>query len=350
MERFESNFVSLAGEIRATVPELITPLADTLLAGTPSAHLDFFIRTWFPHALALSTANLDHFREAKADLLPGSDFYPVMAKLATKNQNVVWDYIHTLFILSFSCDGVRDLVGTSVGADPDLQKMVKTTHSDFSAFVANIVSWKRAASTKPAADAKPAEGEGAADAKFLSDDSSIAKLAKEISAEISVDELKSIEEGMSSDPMSLLRDIMSGDESKGVGKLMRAVTNKLKEKIDSGAVNQTELMREANVLMEKLASGGLPGGTAPGMSGFADIMKGMMSGGGFADIMKGMMSGGGFGDMFGKKKKKKKQTGMGVPHGDDVQLPHGRRVDRKFKKHLKKKLAEAAAAKEKEAK
>ena len=141
------------------------------------------------------------------------------------------------------------------------------------------------------------------------------KLAKEISDEINPSEILNIGDNLKNmdNPMKLFQSLLSGDKENGVGKLMTTVCDKLKNKMESGEVNQEELLKEASSLLQSMGGLGAPTG-GKDKEGGLDL-------GGLMSMMQNLSS---MGDMFN------------VPNGASSEKSQSSR--RKFKKNMARKM------------
>lgn len=290
MRRFEINYLQFFDDISSTIPELFDD-TDKSKNDIKCQEVDlprgkellyFFVDNWYPHMEPASKADIEYFEKLEKcpPIFPEKSFLEVMEKLSNTNKNIVWEYIHTLFALSASLDEVKEKYEN----DEEVQK----TKSMFSDIVRNMVEWKRG------------KNKVELDEKFM-ENSSIKKLADQISKEINPEEIMGIETKMEN-PMDMFKAILSGDESSGIGKLMKSVTEKLKEKMESGEINQDDLFKDANALLQNLNGGeGMPN-----LSNFMSMAQNLSQ----------------MGDMFNMK-------GMGKQAG-------GKRFNKKLKKKIKK--------------
>jgi len=350
MERFESNLVRFYEDVKTIVPELFQESSpsqeksenkddsmclEVTLPETSEGRLFFFVDNWYPHMEAVSSANLEHFvtKEIDPDLFPSLPFLKVMSGVNARNRDIIWEYLHTLFALSISTKEVKSKYGKIEKDEKEDDEAfatrkahyetVQKTVENFPALVANMVSWKRERGDQK--EQEPSQEVPPVDEKFL-ENSSLTKLAQEISQEINADEILNLESGIE-DPSSLFKALLSGDESSGIGKLMRTVTDKLKTKMDSGEVNQDDLFRDANVLLQNMGrqaqsatgqTGGASGGGAPlpNLGNFMSMAQNLAA-------MGDLFGGAGFGGLGG--------MGAGGSRGG-----HGRRSKKKMKKRMKK--------------
>lgn len=119
------------------------------------------------------------------------------------------------------------------------------------------------------------------------ENSMICNLAKEISNEIDVSNLKVDK------PEDILKLMDFTASNNIVGDIIKKVSSKIHDKISSGELKQEDLFSEAMSMMSMMNMGGGKGGKGGGMGGMADMMSSMMGGGaggsgGMADMMSGL--------------------------------------------------------------
>lgn len=258
MEKFMNNYDKFFEETKSTFEkDNITMPEDN------DAKLMLFVNNWYPHMEAVSKGDYKYFIENKVDpeLFVNLKFQEAYKDSSNENQNIIWEYLQTLYALSASLVKERD----------DLNDDVKKNIENFPNIIANIVMWKR--NKKP--DDKPSE-KPKLDKNFI-ENSSIAKLAKEISEEIDAKEMLNLGEDMKNmdNPMKLIESLMSGDNKSGIAKLMTEVSGKLKTKMDSGDINQEQLLKEATSLLGNLGGGGDENG--PDLSSVMDMARNLSS-------------------------------------------------------------------------
>jgi hypothetical protein len=121
------------------------------------------------------------------------------------------------------------------------------------------------------------------------ENSMICNLAKEISNEIDVSNIKVDK------PEDILKLMDFTASNNIVGDIIKKVSSKIHDKISSGELKQEDLFSEAMNMMSMMNIGGGKGGS---MGGMADMMSSMMGGGkggkggDMADMMSSMMGGG----------------------------------------------------------
>jgi hypothetical protein len=269
------------------------------------------------------------------NLFPGLPFQKVMAVLSDNNKVIVWDYLHMLFALSLPV--IRTLKEEL--KELDNHDNINATLDRFHDYVANMVDWKRTlreTERQRVADLMEEQKRRneenpppQLDESFF-ENSSIAKLAKEISDEVNPEEFVDMEE--LKDPFQVLSAIMGNKESK-VGSMLHNVVDKLKNKMESGEIDKQQLFSEANTLLHGMSSGQ----AVPGMPGMAEGMGGM---GGIMDMAQNLAS---MGDLFGGTSGAGRFRPNNSHHSSSRARDMRRRMRKKMEKRRKKEQAQAAA-------
>lgn len=294
MERFDKNYLRFYNDVKEIAPTLFEDGKITL-PDTPEERVDFFIKTWYPHMEPVSKAEVNYFLKVNPDVFPGLPFQVLMISSNDKNKEITWEYLHTLFLHSTSIKDVKEKY-----EDPK----IKETLEKMNDLVANMVQWKR--DMKSRSQQVPQ-----IDEKFM-ENSSLSKLVQDITKDINPEELKGLENGINS-PGELFEMLMKDDGKSGITNLMKTVTNKLKEKMDSGEVDHDQLFKDANVLLQNMP--GMGEGKMPDLSQMMSMVQNLST----------------LGDLFG-------QQGA----------PGKRRQKKKFRKRFKKGLDKAQKKKESE--
>ncbi len=120
----------------------------------------------------------------------------------------------------------------------------------------------------------------------------IESLAKDIVSDIDIDPAK-----LGGDPLTAVKNLMANG---GLAKVVKKVGDKIKSKVDSGELDQNELIGEAQQMLGSLKS--MPGGQGDAMAAMAKTMENMMKspsatsdvqGDGMMSSMLSAMTGGG---------------------------------------------------------
>jgi hypothetical protein len=218
MERFISNYDKFLEEVENSLEKKVETCE------TDEDKLLFFVNNWYPHMNAVSEGNYDYFTDdINPNVFLNITFKELYDSSSDENKFVIWEYLQTLYALSVSLVKTRE----------DLKDNVKEAIENFPALISNIVSFKK---TKKEQLPK-------LNKEFI-EKSSIAKLAKEISEEIDAKQFLNLNEDMKNmnNPMEMMNSLFSGDNSNGIGKLMSAVSEKLKTKMDSGEIDNETLL------------------------------------------------------------------------------------------------------------
>jgi len=329
MERFTSNYVRFFESVKTITPELFEEKNPTL----PEAEEDkltFFVKNWYPHMTDVSNGNMKYFESKGVNpyVFQNLKFLDLTGKVNQKNKDVIWEYLHSLYALSISSKFTKENFTNYEAKDSDtneekeLMNEIKKAIENFPDLVANMVSWRREKKEREEREDKEDNSEKKdntsntpgdtppIDEKFL-ENSALAKLAKEISDEINPNEILDMNEDMKDmdNPMKLFQSLLSGDKEKGVGKLMTTVCDKLKNKMESGEVNQEDLLSEATTLLQSM--GGLGGGnrgdgkgsnSSPDLAGMMSMMQNLSS---MSDLFNGPSGGGGSRRKKGRKIRRK---------------------------------------------
>ena len=232
MERFISNYDKFLEEVKNSLEKKVETCE------TDEEKLLFFVNNWYPHMNAISEGKYDYFTDdINPNVFSNITFKELYDSSSDENKFVIWEYLQTLYALSVSLVKTRE----------DLKDDVKEAIENFPALISNIVSFKKS---------KKEQEVPKLNKEFI-EKSSIAKLAKEISEEIDAKEFLNLNEDMNnmSNPMEMMNSLFSGDNSNGIGKLMGAVSEKLKSKMDSGEIDNETLLKDATSMLGNL--GGL---------------------------------------------------------------------------------------------
>lgn len=277
MEKFETNLIQFYEELKTIVPDLFKKdgvddglCIEVSLPEGSDERVYFFVENWYPHMEYVSKGDLEHFVKSNIspDLFPNLSFIDVMSVVNEKNRSVIWEYLHTLFIWSMSTDQVKEKRDGS-NPETDRDKLIKETIDEYPNLIVKMVSWKR-----NKAEPENNEPSPEIDETFL-ENSSISKLAREISQEIDIDEMKNLQDIQ--DPTTIFKSLLSGDDNSGIGKLLKTVTDKLKTKMESGEVNQEDLFKDANTLLQSMGKNGSGSSGMPDLSNFMNMAQNLAS-------------------------------------------------------------------------
>lgn len=223
----------------------------------------------------------------------------ILGKVDERNAKLVWNYIYILSALSMVHDSSDDIERVDSDEEDDSSESNETCKQhvfdkivrifglaqrgeDTTAELADIVDddlrnvLAKLSKIDDAPDTEPVESAGADGPddilKMFSsiEDSKICNLAKEISKEIDVSELK-LESPQ--DVMKLM-DFSSGNNM--LGNIIGKVSNKIQEKMSTGELKHEDLLGEAMTMMGMMQKSGAGGLFNNPM--MAEMMKGMKKG------------------------------------------------------------------------
>jgi hypothetical protein len=296
MDRFTSNYTKFYKSVKTITPELFTKFSPAL-PEDDLKKLDFFVTNWYPHMKETSNGNLKYFEDSGTNplIFQNLKFLDIMNSVSNTNKNVVWEYLHSLYALSISSKQLKERF-TEEGVDNcELYKYIQNTIDDFPELISNMVSWRREKKEQEEKNNKNKKSKiPSFDEKFI-EGSALAKLAKEISDEINPDEILKMGDDMKNmdNPMKMFQSLLSGDQDNGVGKLMSTVCDKLKNKMESGEINQEELLKEATTLLQSMGGlGASSKGDGPDLAGMMSMAQNLAS---MGDLFGGAEGGGGKG-------------------------------------------------------
>jgi hypothetical protein len=324
MDRFQNNYVTFYESVSSIVSPEFWESNKPTLPESSDEQIELFVVNWYPHMKEVSNGNLTYFKDNKISplIFQNLKFLDLIDQLNLKNKNVVWEYLHSLYALSISNKHTQDKfnIETKDGTQENKELLLSSIQQaikDFPEFISNMVSWRKEIqhscnNQKTGGEASNEETKTPKlDDNFL-ENSALAKLAKQISDEINPSELLNIGDDLKNmdNPMKMFQSLLSGDKENGVGKLMTTVCDKLKQKMESGEVNQEELLKEATNLLQTM--GGLGAATdgksksgSPDLAGMMSMMQNLSS---LGDIFNGPTAG----KSHGKGRKFKRRMGKKI--------------------------------------
>jgi hypothetical protein len=283
----------------------------------------YFGKYLLPHLHEVSKCNTVYCTETNFKLFGDIRFTAVWEKLENKTE--FWKFFHSMYVLAIGTNVLPSMLTVKLAKQLSDEKMVQAQANidNYVEIVQNIISFRDSTPTSETPNLP-------FDSSFL-EKSSIGQLAKEISSEIDTSQFENVK-----NPGELMSKLFSGGENGGLMSLMQNVTQKITSKMESGEIDSSKLMEEAQGMFS--GEGGMPdlgallgggGGLAQmasmlggegGMPDLGALLGGGGGGGGLAQMAS--MLGGGFTDSNGKKVKSRKMK---------------RRLKRKLKKNKKKK-------------
>jgi hypothetical protein len=274
---------------------------------TPQNALKKFIYYLLPQMEDISLRNLDLFMTSKVKCFDGVKFRDVLKESSRETQDQFWKLIQVLYIKALATKQVEDLIPNAFvnGTDQERELIEKArinleNQTDIltnfvngsenyvsSAEYRQELEKKLKKKMKKARDKKSnnqsmippggmpnlgnlgslgnlgkmaeklgnminqgdgEESEQNGDGGFL-DNSMIGNLAKQLTKEINLDELGDLD---MSNPADLMSSLFSGGDNNPISNIMSKVVNSIDAKMKSGELNQDELVKEANNVMNMM--------------------------------------------------------------------------------------------------
>ena len=300
VENLNKVFLEFCDDLENVIPDKVEFInnARKRIQDKPSTkyYLEYYFRHCLPFASAITSCDIDALKQMR--IMHGitfGDIYESGLQLASRH--ALWRYLHTFYLLVQSFPKVNKIVEKYAESDNiDKIKNALASHDENLRNIMNSSGKFAEEILRDQASQQP-DGKMPDMSSFLNGmdekkfeesflNSSIGDLAKEISQDLSSEDLKCME-----NPDDLMKNLMGGGASGagGLGNIIQKVSDKLQTKMKNGELNEEALMKEATAMMGML-SPALGGGGKGGMGGMGDLFS----------MMGGMMGGGG-----GKKKSKK---------------------------------------------
>lgn len=290
---FNSTVVDLVTELKGTFPELVDIIDErySTVAPDDTSLLEWFEANAKEHHLALTTKDESVFKSnASLFLLPDINFCQLWkCKLTKSNKNAIWKYLHVLMLLvsHHQMQGVTQSVldhATTAGASPPpaptnmqstfeqwnkmlddkqmtpeelgamreqsekIMKLMETLH--------NTTEEKEEEGSdddNQTGDGKVPSMEDIQNDPFVRqlENSKIAQFAKELTQELDMNDLGL---GGKSDKAESFQDVfgMMGKDPQKMFGLVKTVGDKIQNKMQSGDIQQSELLMEAQNLMQSM--------------------------------------------------------------------------------------------------
>jgi len=310
VENLNKIFLEFCDDLANVVPEFSKALenAKKRIEEKPDTkyYLEYFFRHCLPYANAITSCNSEELLEM--NIVHGMKFKEVYSdSLSISSKQALWRYLHTFYLLVQSYPKL-DKIAEKYAEHEDIEK-IKNSLSNHDTNLNNIMqsSAKFAEEILREQAQKQADGsipgltsmfEGMDEKKFEESflNSNIGNLAKEISSDLDLSDLKNMQ-----NPDDLMKSLLGGGGGEGgIGNIIQKVSTKLQAKLNSGQLNEEALMKEATQMMgmlnpalAQMGMGGLGGGKG-GMGGMGDLFS----------MMGGLMGGGGHKKKHSKKGKK----------------------------------------------
>lgn len=266
-------------------------------------YLEYFFRHCLSYASEITSCNPEGL--SSMSIIHGVKFGDIYTdNLSVSSRHALWRYLHTFYLLVQSYPKLSRVVEKY--ADNENIEKIKETLANHDEFLKNIMNSsakfaedilreqaKKSEASSESGNPLPNLFDGMDEKKFEDTflNSNIGNLAKEISQDLDLNDLKGLES-----PDDLMKSLMGGGEG-GIGNIIQKVSSKLQSKLASGQLNEQALMNEATQMMgmlnpalQSMGMGSMSGkGGMGGMGGMGDLFS----------MMGGLMGG-------GKKKKSKK--------------------------------------------
>jgi len=321
VENLNKIFLEFCDDLSNVIPEYKEAInnAKKRIEENPSTkyYLEYFFRHCIPYSLDITSTNPENLKEM--NLVHGVKFKHVWDKeISFASKHALWRYLHTFYFLVQSypkLDRVIEKYADNeisfaskhalwrylhtfyflVQSYPKLDRVIekyadnenigkiKFALEQHDTNVQNIMK----ASERFAADALRETGsipnlgkcfEGMDEKKFEEKflNSSIGNLAKEISEDLDVNDLKCME-----NPDDLLKTLVGGGgDGKGLGNIIHKISDKLQTKLSNGQLSEDALMKEATQMMGMLNPALQSMGGKGGMGDLFSMMGGLMGAGG----------------------------------------------------------------------
>jgi hypothetical protein len=305
--KFEKNYCSFYNEVKLITPQLFEndqSESEALFAQSDNSNtmitplLNFFITNWYQYTDPLSTANYDYFEthDVSPLIFPNVRFLTLMKLLSDENKNIVWGYLHTLYIFSYS------MITRFTEYPATLEEHISLNKSNYETYLHNIISWKRnnmfsAQSSQSSTSANQPNNSNQPNTDQNQENKLpdiltnttigpiIGNVCDEISKELNEEDMTEIKKSLE-DPSNFLKSLMSNNqENNCLNKILKSVSSKVNDKFTSGEIKQEDVMNDVGKILNML-----PGLNKEGKNGMPDLS-------GLVDIMKTFTNLGGGGDM-----------------------------------------------------
>lgn len=276
-----------------------------------SFYMEYYVNNVLPHIEVIAKCDEEGCFRDKVCILDDVSLKHIFnSGITVHNKQIIWKYLHTLYVLFQSIPNVRETYPQSVKY-LDMKDVI----------VKEIVKSRKRLTEEIEAEKKELEEnvkkmEDKVKESFGDDmmNSSIGNLAKEISEEIDLKDLESME-----NPAELFGALFSGGkggDNDKINNLFGKVGDKLSTKMKNGEIDEQKLFSEATNMMSGLGGlfgqmGGEKGGSAGGMP---DLSKMMSSLGGLSGMAN--MMGGGMNSRKMRRKMDKKMKKSEKKHGN----------------------------------
>jgi len=285
MEKFNSTLRELLNVIKINYKEQASSIDKYYIfdENTNDKYLNEFWENTKDKTSYLSSKNEIIFSK-NSIILNNIDFNKIWndENLEETQRENIWKYLHTLWMFGYEhtlCDGkefksVLKNIKKMAASNLDLNDENRTL-LDILDSLTHKIEKQVDSSANALDDEEGIDGSGNDGFDFKIPDllnGVIGDLAKEIADEIDPSEL----DFSNINKVELMQNIMSGNfdeenDKSGVSKLVKKITNKVKDKIESGEIDQDKLKEEAMGIMKKFM-GGKKGKPGKMMDAFKNMM------------------------------------------------------------------------------
>jgi len=307
VENLNKIFLEFCDDLANVIPDQVSKIenAKKRINEKPDTkyYLEYYFRHCIPFSGAITSCNVNDLQDM--NVIHGIKFKDIYNEtLSVSSRQALWRYLHTFYLLVQSYPKIDKIIEKYEDHE-EIDKM-KAGLSQHDENLKNIMQSSAKFAEEILRDqAQQSEGKGPGslfegmDEKKFEDsflNSNIGNLAKEISADLDLSELKNLDS-----PDDLMKSLLGGGGEGGIGNIIQKVSSKLQAKMQSGQLDEAALMKEATQMMgmlnpalAQMGLGAMGGGGKGGMGGMGDLFS----------MVGGLMGGGG-----GKKKGGKKKGG-----------------------------------------
>ena len=298
LKLFTKTFFEFISDVKKTYPEYVELLESNYQLDKEDEDsmkllLEGFVNNIKPYLLEISEKNDSVFLgDSPIVIFKDLDLKELWSKSSNSNKSVIWKYLHTLIIIGNNYSNTRDklfenfnqlLQENSYQEDGEINDQSKAMLNMVSSLSQSIKDMdeqikQKAENGEELPDISPENllGNG------LFEGSKIGQIAKDLASELNFEEFfdfkkedgekgenKEESNNKDFDPSKLFDSILGKDPSKLMG-LIQNVGNKIQNQIQSGQINEQDLVNEAQNMMGNLQNNPL----------FKNLSQNMGNGGG----------------------------------------------------------------------
>jgi len=305
LSNFNKIYKNLLEDLNNGYPNHVVNISEV----KKNEYLDHYMKNILPKMDNISSKNYDYFRYKCSDdeLVKDFKFKYLFVDNDRENISIIWKYMQKLYVQMYNIESIFKYVEKFKSHENYRLMLISLDKNNYNTYLDNFFKIKNRIKKKgkkkkkkrgkekkqvfkdPVISSDEEESGGMfpnldnLDSSFI-ENSTIGKLAKEISSEIDSSQFENME-----NPADLLGSLFgggSGDKEadggakESFGNLMKTVCNKLDNKFKTGDIKQDDLFKEAQEMMgglnlfdpgmlSKMMQGGIPG--MPGMPGGQDM-------------------------------------------------------------------------------